>query len=561
MRDMTGMQWQHSREFFWKFAAALVVSCWASGADAVNGCRRQFAADATRPGGALGNVAKMVNVWNARTCGLSSATNRQDYDMFDFVEWIELMQCTGGDATRDLFRDPSDRTVKDDYDFAPLVEAIRGVRRLGAKPYLKLGNVPQKFTEGFDGGEFSINTMPPDDWEAHFRYMRAFASALVAAFGRDEVRSWRFALLTEADNHGWFMARSKSTEDSFAAYCRLYRETYRAFAEVLGTGFAYGTHVLGEGYGWKRWTADQFCAFCEKEGLPLDIVALSFYDTVGKTPHAQRLEDQVIGVWRKAAAAHGFKRVIWGYDEGRIITGAKGRNKSDIASRAVGDTYQAAYDARLAKNLFDLGVDYFANWVYFTGENALLEGIPAVNFHVAREVAKFRGMRRVPFVQTAAEGAEEQEEGDGVAAVSADGSLLRAMVYNFRNQLAYARPAEIEIALKTAFPAGTRVKVVRRTVDDSVNWFDDWECDRRAKGIRDEDYFWSPDGYCLLAPHGLIRKEHRDFFKAQLPRYAAMVRMEPEIEERAVAKDGTIRLGAHLRGNAVVFFEVRRADR
>lgn len=551
------MQWRLFRNFLWTLAATLAISCSAADAVRTGECRRQFAADATKPGVTLGNVVKMVNVWNARTCGLACATNRQDYDIFRFVEWVELMQCTGGDASRDLFRNPSDLAVKDDYDFAPLVEVIRGVRRLGAKPYLKLGNVPQKFAKGFDGGEFRINALPPDDWDAHFRYMRACAFALVRAFGRDEVRSWRFALLTEADNHGWFCARSKSIEDSFAAYCRLYRETYRAFAEALGAGFAYGTHVLGEGYDWKRWTADQFCAFCEKEKLPLDIIALSFYDTVGKTPHAQRLEDQVIGVWRKAAAAHGFTKVIWGYDEGRIITGAKGRVKGDLGPRAVGDTYQAAYDARLAKNLFDLDVDYFSNWTYFTGENHLLEGIPAVTFHVAQEVAKFKGMRRVPFVQTAAKGVDELDEGDGVAAVSADGSLLRAMVYNFRNRLAYVRPAEIEVTVKTGFPAGTQVKVVRRTVDDSVNWFDDWERDRRAKGIRDEDYSWSPDGYCLLAPNGLLRKEHRDFFKAQLPRYAAMVKLAPAIEEQTVAADGTIRLSARLAGNAVVFFEVK----
>ncbi len=523
--------------------------------------RYRFETDASAPGQTLGNVMKMMTVWNARTMSFSTMPRHPEYDVFEFVEQVEFMQCTGGNASRDLFKDPDDVSVMDDYDFQPLLKEIAGVLRLGAKPYLKIGNVPRKLAGAFNGGEFSINIYPPVDWAAHAAYMRAFAHALVDTFGRDEVRSWRFALLTEADNAGWFQARNGEAAETFAAFCRLYAETYQAFAVEIGTGFVWGTHMLGVPYGpgqRLRWSADAFCAFCEREGLPLDLLAISFYDRVGAQPRAERLEDQVIGAWREATKRHGFHKVIWGYDEGRIIVATPGKDRSDLVPRVMGDSFQASYDARLTKNLFDLDVDYFAAWNYFCSGPTTNDLLPNVSYFVAREAAAFKGLRRLPLSIVSAEGAETDEETDGVAALSPDGTHLRAMLYNFRNCTNYRHPVDTSLSVCGAFLPGARVRVVRTVVDTTVNWFDTWKDDRVRLGIADSDFSWSPDGPTPLHPNGLLNPEHRRLFiETLLPKYREIAKVKPVAFETTVGADGTLQLEARLLGNAVAFFDVR----
>ena len=51
------------------------------------------------------------------------------------------------------------------------------------------------------------------------------------------------------------------------------------------------------------------------------------------------------------------------------------------------DDRQAAYDARVVKQLYDSGAEYFASWGYMSGPNTFFEGLPSVSFHVARHAA------------------------------------------------------------------------------------------------------------------------------------------------------------------------------
>lgn len=85
-----------------------------------------------------------------------------------------------------------DASVLDDYDFTRLIENCRGILALGAKPHLKLGGVPVKFTSDYEYGGFGMNVYPPDNYNVYYNYIKATASALVDEFGRDEVLSWRF---------------------------------------------------------------------------------------------------------------------------------------------------------------------------------------------------------------------------------------------------------------------------------------------------------------------------------------------------------------------------------
>jgi len=69
------------------------------------------------------------------------------------------MTATGGVDWRDLFNDPYNRNVWWDYNFEKLKDAIRQVLRQGLKPYIKTGNVPEKYSSPpVIGVEFGANS-------------------------------------------------------------------------------------------------------------------------------------------------------------------------------------------------------------------------------------------------------------------------------------------------------------------------------------------------------------------------------------------------------------------
>ena len=122
---------------------------------------------------------------------------------------------------------------------------------------------------------------------------------------------------------------------------------------------------------------------------------------------------------RDAAVSAGLTNLFYGVDEGRILSSAKGADKggAQLPLRIVGDTFQAAYDARIAKQIFDSGAEYFASWGYLSGPDTFFEGFPSVSFHVARESARFKGMRRLSVTVSGA--ARTGTEADAVAAQQA----------------------------------------------------------------------------------------------------------------------------------------------
>lgn len=118
-------------------------------------------------------------------------------------------------------------------------------------------------------------------------------------------------------------------------------------------------------------------------------------------------------------------------DEGRILSGTRGSVAADLAQRVSGYTHQAAYDARLIKQMADHDIEYFSSWGYLTG--GLWSGLPSVGFHVANRFAAMAHAARVP-VETKGElipGAEIE----ALAGIHAD--TVHIMAYNFKNEVEY----------------------------------------------------------------------------------------------------------------------------
>ena len=206
-----------------------------------------FTIDATRPGRALPNVQQTLVVWHLDRNSFGPAKRNREHDVLEFAEYVEVMGATGGNPQRDCLRNPADRSVLDDYDFSRLVNGCRGIVSMGLKPYLKLGNVPQKFSTDNNPGSFHMNIRPPDDYAAYGRYMTACAKALLDAFGREELLKWRFAVLTEFENGGWFKDASGDAEKTFHAYCRLYETTVDAFTRTISPDLTFGVQSSPRG--------------------------------------------------------------------------------------------------------------------------------------------------------------------------------------------------------------------------------------------------------------------------------------------------------------------------
>lgn len=521
----------------------------------------EFTVDASQCGDVLANPASNVNIWSIDGNPFVNQKNNEEYDIFDFVNYVQFMQCTGGNAERDLFLDPLDKTVLDDYDFTVLIDNCRGVLELGAKPMLKLGSVPLKYSaKANTDAEFSTNIYPPDDYNVYYNYIAAICQALVDEFGRDEVLTWRFGVMTEYENASWFMANSGDPDESAAEFCKLYDYTVAALIDVIGEDVFVGAHSMTVTEG--LWDEAKFIRHCAegtnyktgKKGSRICYLSASFYDsTPGDFTDGKTLAE-TIDFLRSTAESYGLNDLIYGIDEGRILCGnTSGKDSDQLLSRTCGFTYQAAYDARMYRTMFMNDINYFSSWYYLS--NGLLDGNPTLSYYVARNAAKFGGAKLAKTEKTR-RGWVPKAEVEAVSAFNSETNTLHIMAYNFKNKVDYKAPADLELTVKAPQFDGKNVKITAYVIDDDCNWFDEWQQDRITYGIDDECFGWSPDDPIVDNPTTLQNPEAREiYFRELKPKYYECSKLVPA-QETVTVQNGEISLGITLDPNAVVFYEI-----
>lgn len=525
-----------------------------------------FTVDTTETHNTLYNVVNNVNIWSIEGNPFVNATAIEENNIFDFVEYVQFMQCTGGTEARDLFKDPLDRTVLDDYDFTLLIENCRGVLELGGKPMLKLGSVPLKYSEksATDKG-FGMNRYPPDDYDVYYNYIKAIAEALVEEFGKEEVLTWRFGVMTEYENPDWFVGSDTEDAEALAkesaeAYCRLYDYTAQALVDVLGEDVFVGAHSMTVTEGiWDEAVFIEHCAKGKnyktgKTGSPLKYLSASFYDsTPGEYTEGYTLPETIAYI-RSIAEENGLTDLIYGIDEGRILCGtSSGSNTDELFTRTCGYTYQAAYDARLITQMFNNDIAYFSAWSYLS--NGLLQGNPTVSYHVAKNAAKMAGAKRVETTK-AKSGLILGGDIDAVSAFNEETETLYLMAYNFKNDLEYNSDAELFFEINAPQLDGKEVKITTYTIDDDCNYFDEWIEDRKTYSIGDDCFNWSPDDPQIDNSTTLENQEARDiYFNELYEKYTECSKLVPT-EETAKVENGKIVLNKTLNPHAVVFYEI-----
>ena len=550
---------------FLALSAALTVAAFAASPTLAQDAPTQapssvrFTVDATKRSDALiGNRVAVVNVWSPNS--LTLPAKDEGGDLSPFVETVQLMQSTGGSAERDLFVDPANLDVLDDYRFDPLIDACRRALQLRVKPWIKL-SVPAKFSRETQVGVFGVDVLPPDNYDVYYRYVRALARALADEFGLDEVRSWRFGVLTEFENGDWFKAADGTPESSREAFFKLYDYSVAALDDELGGEVCVTAHAMACTEG--LWDERDFFEHCArgknaktgKIGTRLNVFAVSFYDDAPGKPHPLDLPGTVERVRAKAREC-GLNDVVFGVDEGRILASKKGAKAGDLTWRIVGQTYQAAYDARLFKIMLDADVKYFSAWSYSSG--SAWNGYPLVAQRVAENVAKFKDSKQLE--TTAEKTLGENVESDAVAAFDEATQTLRLTAFNFKDDLEYADSLDAEFAVAAPFWAGREVKIVEKTIDDQINFFPEWLRDKAELGISDDVFPWSPDSGCLDS--GIYDAATRQlYFEKLRPKYVEIANRPYSTERVAkVGDDGRLTLQTTLARHGVVFYEISPVD-
>jgi hypothetical protein len=518
-----------------------------------------FNIDLSKQQGKIINVISNMNMWDFHGYWLKEAENQKaDYFKINmpFVKYIHFMQATGGNENRDLFVDPKNYSVKDDYKFDALIEACRNVIKQGLKPYIKTGNVPLKYSRSrVIGEDFGVNLNPPDDYGVYYNYIKAIGDALVKEFGVDEVKTWKWGVLTEYENKDWFITE-KDSQKTKLSYFKLYDYTVAALQNSIGPDIIVGAHSMSVADGlWNEQDFIEHCAkgknyYTGKTGSRISFLSCSFYDQrPGK--YAKRTLAETIGVVRNKAKEVGLDSLEYGIDEGRIL---EGTDIKPLTARVAGETYQAAYDARLFKTLLDNNIDYFSSWAYTT--NGIWGGVPTVSLHVANLFYKMTGSSRIEIINKDRD--ENDAEVEAIAGYNATNKKLFVMAYNFKNSLDYNQKENLLLNINQADKLGKKVKITRWIVDDNSNFFKAWMDDCKKAGISDSSFKWSKES-TVIDDNLFYDKKDMLFFKSNEEKYKKAAELKSESNVGFIDNE-KLRIRTEIPANSVVFYEIEPTD-
>lgn len=499
-------------------------------------------------------IVNTINCWNPYNFDENTQPDSEN-SVMEFVDYIELMRATGGNADDDPFVDPLDRTVLDDYDFSRIVASCQGVLNLGAKPFLKLGNVPLKLSKDPIIGGMDSNVRPPEDYDEWYRFLRAYIGALTDKFGVDEVRTWRFGVFTEYENPDWFYAGDKDPEASFTEYCKIYDYSVKALTDALGDDVYVGAHSMTVTEG--LWDERDFIKHCASGvnyatgeiGTHISYLTSSFYDSTIVDSTSGMRPAECIEFLRSAAQEAGLTGLDYGFDEGRILSGSKGADDSALLPRAVGWNIQSAYDAKLYKELSDCSASWFSSWGYTSGGSVF--GYPSIAYHTAEQFAKMTGNTAVSATSDAKHGLKKDK--DIIASVDNESGALYMMAYNYKQSLNYFMPSRMNFSVNVPQFAGKNVEIETYYINSDCNFFEEWQSDAKDYIKNGTAMSWSPDSYVLdgnIKDSGLLEKYNNGL----RDKYKELSVLTPQSE--TVECDGTLKFTRTADPNTVIFIKI-----
>lgn len=155
-----------------------------------------------------------------------------------------------------------------EYNFTYLDQIMDSYQRLGLKPFIELGFMPQKLGSGSDSVFYwHGNITPPASETRWTKLVQATLSHLKERYG-EKVTGWPIEVWNEPNiDQFWKNA-------DMDAYFRLFQITFQAIKKV-DLNFKVGGPAIC-GVDDERWLR-KFIEFCEKQDLKLDFITRHFY--------------------------------------------------------------------------------------------------------------------------------------------------------------------------------------------------------------------------------------------------------------------------------------------
>lgn len=259
-----------------------------------------------------------------------------------------------------------------EYNFTYLDLVIDSYVRLGLKPFLELGFMPDRLASG----EQTIfywegNVTPPADYDAWCALVQATLRHMCERYGTEEAVTWPIEVWNEP-NLDVFWEHANMEE-----YFMLFKRTFLAVKEVESRFRVGGPAICGVDD--ERWMR-RFLEFCDREELALDFVTRHHYTTdvpvqEGHYGYAELrdIQEGLDGLQNTRNIVDTFPRY-----KGLEIHITE-FNTSYIPNCPLHDTNQnAAYIAMLLSRLGDVNESY-SYWTF--GDVFEESGVPFTPFH------------------------------------------------------------------------------------------------------------------------------------------------------------------------------------
>lgn len=512
-------------------------------------------------GNVVKNIYSDLNMWDFKSYWTTTAESMPD-DFFKtkypFVKTVQFMTATGGDASRDLFLDPNDNTILDDYNFEPLKKGLRNVIRQGLKPMIKTGAVPLKFSSSPKIGGFGVNVRPPDDYNQYYTYINALAKDLVSEFGINEVKTWSWGVLTEYENSDWF--ESVNRLETKEAYFKLYDFTVAALQDAIGaSNLIVGAHSMTCNPG--LWNEEEFIEHCASGvnyktgtvGTQINFLAASYYDqTPGVSVGVNLSLENTIGLLKNKANASGLTNLRYGIDEGRILDGPDGKA---LGSRVVAHTFQASADAAMFKFMNNLGADWVSNWGL--NNEDVWGPVDLVGAHVANLCYKLVGKKQLDF-KVEGKPINFSNIIDGMSTYDASTKKLYVLVYNHNLNMESTSSERIKLSIDKIKSSNSSVNITEWLVDDNHgNFWPTWDEDMKSQGITSDSFHWSY--YSTNIAQQIKSPSDLDFWKTREGEYSELAKLKSTTKSGTI-ENNTLSLEFPLEHHAVVLYEIENIE-
>lgn len=501
-----------------------------------------FTVNIEKTGKKITNQLRLVNCWD-RAGILNDDCWDRDYiaEKIPFVETVEIMTATGGNAGLDLFKDPLDYSVRDDYDFSELILCCEKIVALDLRPSIKLANIPLKITnKPFLEGGFGVTVLPPEDINEYYDYLHACISALAEHFGKETVAKWRFVVFTEFDNAAWIQCTDEEFYD-------IYDCSVAAVESVLGKGVEIGAHAEFASPRAKGLLAH--CATGTNRITGEDGVSISFLDFSYYTNSPYNFNTDIGDKGSTLityAEYYGLSDLRVGVGEGRILF-----FEEALTSRITGKTYQAAFDTRTFIDAAEKGIDYVASWPAYT-TRCLAEGVDNINLINARLLFNTVGL---DYIDTTRKGNMNMRERiDAFAAYDEENETFWIGAYDMALSASYKTAKSTAFNVSLPWKEGM-ISVEKYVVDDSCNYFDEFRADLEEAGYTTGSPYnggWST----WSTPNELNPTAFNRLFVTNLEKYAPLSHDPIPTSDQTYVTDGTLKLYHNFVPDTTVYYKV-----